>query len=65
MTGYGNKEPVRIFWIDRQLRNLLTIAQPDMRPRFSGVSGFINAVADRKIRPMQSFTAADVDNVRI
>jgi hypothetical protein len=46
MTGYGHKDAVCIFWIDRQLRDLLTIAQSEMHPRFSGVSRFINAVAD-------------------
>ena len=46
MTGYGNKDPVRIFRIDRQLRDLLTIAQSEMRPRFSGISRFVNTVAD-------------------
>ena len=46
MTGYGHKDAVRIFWIDRQLRDLLTIAQSEMRPRFSGISRFINAIAD-------------------
>src|SRR5438045_80110 len=36
-----------------------------MRPRFSPVSGFVDSVADRQVRPMQSFAAADVDHVRI
>src|SRR5207248_4060942 len=31
----------------------------------SDLSRFVNAIPDRKIRPMQSFTAADVNNVRI
>jgi hypothetical protein len=65
MTDYGNKDAVWIFWIDGQLRDLLTVAQSEMRPRLSGVSRFINAVADRKVRPMQSFTAANVNDVRI
>jgi hypothetical protein len=46
MTGYGNKDPVRIFWIDRQLRDLLPVKQSEMRPRFSSVSRFINAITD-------------------
>ena len=44
MTGYGHKYPVRIFWIDRQLRDLLTITQSEMRPGLAGVSRFINAI---------------------
>ena len=46
MTGYGNKNSVRIFWIDSQLRDLLTVGQSQMLPRCSGISRFINAVAD-------------------
>ena len=46
MTGYGYKDAVRIFWIDRQLRDLLTFAQSEMRPRFAGISRFINAITD-------------------
>jgi len=65
MTGYGHKDAIRIFWIDSQLRDLLTVAQSEMRPRLACVSRFINAVADRKIRPMQSFAAADVNHVRV
>jgi len=34
MTGYRHKDAIRIFWINRQLRDLLTIAQSEMRPCF-------------------------------
>ena len=34
MTGYGDKDAVRIFGIDRHLRDLLTVAQPEMRATF-------------------------------
>ena len=46
MTGYGNKNSVRIFWIDSQLRDLLTRRTIPVLPRCSSVSRFINAVAD-------------------
>ena len=36
-----------------------------MRPRFSRIGGFVDSVADRKIGPVQSFAAGDVDDVRI
>ena len=65
MTGDRDEKFVSVFGIDYQLRDLLTVAEPEMRPRLAGVSRFINAVADRKIRPVQSFAASDVDNVRI
>src|SRR4029077_3350254 len=38
MTGYGHKDAIRIFWIDSQLRDLLTVAQSEMRPRLTCVS---------------------------
>ncbi len=46
-------------------RDLLTIAQSEMRPRLSGISRFVNAVANRKIRAMQPFAAANANDVRI
>ena len=65
MPGHSHEKPVSIFWIDSQLRDLLTVAQSQMRPRLASISRFVNAIPDRKIGPMQSFTAADVNNVRI
>ena len=65
MPGHSHEKSVGIFWIDSQLRDLLTVAQSQMRPRFAGIDRFVDSIADRKIRPMQSFTAADVNDVRI
>ena len=36
-----------------------------MRPGLAGVGGFVDAVADRKIGPMQSLAAADINDVGI
>ena len=36
-----------------------------MRPGFSGVAGFVNAVAHGKIGPRQTFAAPDINNVGI
>jgi len=65
MTSDSNEESIRISRIDRELRHLLSIAQSQMRPGFSRVRRFVNAITDRKIRPMQPFAAADVNNLRI
>ena len=46
------------------LRDLLRVAQPEMRPGLAGVGGLVDAVADREIGPLQAFAAADVDDVR-
>src|SRR5216110_931550 len=36
-----------------------------MRPCFSRVGGFVNAIASSEIRALQAFSAADVDYIRI
>ena len=59
-----DEKVVRILRIDRDLRDLLAVAQAEMRPGFAGIGRFVNAVADRKIRAMQTFAAADIDDVR-
>ena len=65
MPSHGHEKPVGIFRVDSELRDLLTVAQSQMRPRLASISRFVNAIPDRKIRAMQSFTAADVNDVRI
>ena len=56
MAQYRNKEFVRIFWINGDLRNLLPILQSKMRPSLPSISRFINTIADRKIMAMQPFS---------
>ena len=51
--------------VDGDLRDLLAVAQAEMRPGLAGVGGFVDAVADREIGTLQSLAAADVDDVRI
>ena len=46
MARYGHNDAIGIFRIDRQLRDLLTITQSEMRPRLSSISGFINTITD-------------------
>src|SRR5215471_10467430 len=46
MAGDGNKYPVWSFWIDCQLRDLLTITQSQMYPSLSGIRRLVNTVAD-------------------
>ena len=47
------------------MRNLLAVAQAEVRPGGAGVGGLVDSVADRQIGTMQSFATADVDDVRI
>ena len=65
MSEHGDEQPVRIARVDDDLRDLLAVAQAQMRPRRAGVGGLVDAVAGGEVRPLQAFAAADVDDVRI
>jgi len=65
VSGDGDEEPVGVARIDRELRNLLAVAQTEVRPGFARVSRLVDAVSDRQVWSMQTFAAADVDDVRI
>ena len=65
MAEYRDEEAVGILRIDRDRRNLLTVAQTEMRPRRTGVGRLVDAVADRQIRTLQSLAAAGIDDVWI
>ena len=65
MSGHGDENSIGIPRINRELRDLLSIAQTEMRPGFSRVDRFVDTVTERKIGAMQTFAAADVDHVRI
>ena len=65
MPGNRNEQAVRIARIDGDLRDLLTVAQAEMCPGASGVCRFVDTVSDGKIRTLQSFAAADINDVRI
>src|SRR2546423_56911 len=65
MSGDRNQYVVGVARVDGDLRDLLAIAQAEMRPRFTCVSGFVNAITDREIGTVQSFTAADVNHIRV
>ena len=65
MAEHGGENFVRITRIDGQRRNLLSVTQAEVRPGLASVSGFVNAVAHRQVRPVQSFAAAYINNVGI
>src|SRR5258708_5951978 len=65
MAEHCHEQPVRISWIDGDLRNLLAIAKAKMRPGLAGVDGFVDAIADGKVGPLQAFAASHVNNVRV
>src|SRR5215472_452098 len=65
MTSDSDQQFVGITRINGNLRNLLSIAQAKVRPGLAAVSGFVDAVANRQIGPMQPLTTADINRVRI
>ena len=65
MTERGDEQAIGILRIDGDLRNLLRIAEAQVRPRRAGVGRLVDAVADREVRARQPFAAADVEDVGI
>jgi len=62
MTGNGGKNFIGIARINGELRNLLALAKAKMRPGLACVGGFVDAVADGEVRPVQPLTAPDINN---
>jgi len=67
MAFGGDEEAVWILRIDENRRDLAgRLAKVlHVRPGFTRVGGFIDSVAGGEIRALQSFAAADINNVRI
>ena len=65
MAEYRHEKTVGIRRIDRDARNLLGVAQSEVRPRFSRIRGFVHAVAGREIGAVQSLARSHVDDIRI
>src|SRR4051794_17523729 len=62
VTGDCDKEAIRVLRIHCDLRDLLCVPKSKMGPGCAGIPGFVNAVANREIRSMQSFAAPDVND---
>ena len=58
MTEYGSENLVWIAGIDGKRRNLLAVGQAEMNPGLARVGGFVDSVADGKIRTVQSSPVA-------
>ena len=65
MPEHGDEQPVRVARVDDDLRDLLAVAQAEMRPGRAGVDRLVDAVAGGEVGPLQAFAAADVDDARI
>ena len=65
MAGHRDQNVVRVARIDGDLRNLLAIAQAEVRPGLSRIRRFVNAVANGEVGPLKTFAACDVNDVRV
>src|SRR5207248_3053692 len=65
MSEDCDEEAIRIARIDDDRGDLLAVVEAEVLPRFAGVGGFVDAVAGGEIGTLQTFAAANVDDVRI
>ena len=65
MAEHRGEDPIRIVRIDGERRDLLAVAQAEVRPGAAGVGRSVDAVAHREVGALQPLAAADVDDVRI
>ena len=65
MSQHRHENAIRIVGVHQDPRYLLAVAQSQVLPRLSSVRRFVNSVADRKVRPLQSFAASHINDVRI
>src|SRR5205823_1915069 len=56
---------VGIFRVHENRGDLLRVSESKVRPGFSSVSGFVHAIAGGKVGALQSFAAANINNVRV
>jgi hypothetical protein len=65
MSHRGHEHDVRIRWVDDDAADLLNVGKADMLPGAPAVRRLEDSVPDAEVRPVQSFPAADVDDVRV
>ena len=58
MAEHGNEDAVRVPRVNRQIRDLLPVAQSQMTPRAAGIGGSIDPIAYGEIGAVQSFTTS-------
>ena len=65
MAEDRGEDAVRVARVDDDLRDLLPVAQAEVRPGPPRVGRFVDAVADGKVGALQALAARDVDDVRV
>ena len=65
VAEHGDEQPVRVAGIDDDLRDLLPVAEAEVRPRPAAVPRAVDPVARREVGPLHPLAAADVDHVGV
>ena len=65
MPEHRHEQPLGVRGIDRDARNLLPVAQPQVRPGATGIVRPIHTIAGAQIGALQPFSAAHVQDVGI
>src|SRR5258708_19725718 len=63
MAGHRHQYAIRIARVDCDLRNLLPVAQTEMRPGHSRISRFVYPVANRKFGTLQPSPPPHLNNI--
>ncbi len=65
MSQHGHEQAVGVSRIHVYRRDLLAVAQTEMRPRIAAVARPVHAIARREVGALQSLAASDVEHLRI
>src|SRR4029079_7884855 len=65
MASDGDKETIRVPRVDRDIRDLLPVAETKMRPGLPGVHRLVDAIADGEVRPSKHHDAANIQHIRV
>src|SRR4029077_2960977 len=61
----GHEQAIRIFGVDENRGDLLSVAEAEVFPSFSRIGGLVETVASGEVRALQPLAAANVENVGI
>src|SRR5215471_14720926 len=65
MPEHGDEQAVWILRVDVDVGDHLAVEEAEMRPGRAGIGRLVEAVAGREVRPNDSSTRPDVNDVRI
>src|SRR5439155_21912950 len=65
MAKHRREQAVRVARVNRERRYLLPVVEAEVSPSLAAVGGFVNAVANGEVGPLNTFAACDVNDVRV